>query len=77
MVKIKLLPTGKKHAIQYRVVVAEENSKLTGSPVDLLGTYQTKPEKLNLDTEKLQAWLAKGAQLTPGVRRILPKQQDS
>ncbi len=70
MVKIKLSPIGKKRAIKYRVVVAEENSKVTGPIVDLLGYYLPKEKKLEIDRAKLKDWIVKGAQPTASVRKI-------
>lgn len=70
MVKIKLSPVGKKRAIKYRIVVAEENSKVTGPIVDLLGYYLPKQKKLEIDEAKLKSWIIKGAQPTGTVRKI-------
>ena len=39
MIKIKLLPRGKKHQITYRIVVAEQRSKSDGKCIDDLGFY--------------------------------------
>lgn len=70
MIKIKLSPIGKKRAIKYRIVVAEENSKVTGPIVDLLGYYLPKEKKLEIDEAKLKDWMVKGAQPTATVRKI-------
>ncbi len=71
MLKIKLSPIGKRRAIKYRIVVVEENSKITGAPTDLLGYYLPEQKKLEIDRSLLQQWLDKGAQPTPGVRKLL------
>lgn len=73
MVKIKLSPMGKTRAIRYRIVVAEENSKVTGRAIDTLGYWLPQTKKLQLDKQKLAAWLAKGAQPTTSVRNLLWK----
>ncbi len=70
MIKIKLIPIGKKRAIKYRVVVAEENSKVTGNVIDLLGYYLPKEKKLDVDLAKLKEWMIKGAQPTPSARKL-------
>lgn len=70
MIKIKLSPIGKKRAIKYRIVVAEENSKVTGKVVDLLGYYLPKEKKLEMDQAKLKNWMVKGAQPTSSVRKL-------
>lgn len=76
MLKIKLSPTGKKNARHYRIVVAEKKSKLTGRQVDILGHYhpltpKTQPDRCVIDTQKLQHWLAQGAQPTARLRRLI------
>lgn len=70
MIKIKLSPVGKKRAIKYHIVVAEENSKITGSAIDLLGYYLPREKQLEIDQPKLKSWLAKGAQPTLSVRKL-------
>lgn len=71
MLKIKLTPIGKKHAIKYRVVVLPEHSKLTGSVVDLLGYWTPLENKLEVDKARVADWIAKGAQPTATVRKLL------
>lgn len=71
MLKIKLHPFGKKHAILYRVVVREENTKLTSAPTAVLGTYNPKTNDVKVDTDLAKSWIAKGAQPTASVRKIL------
>lgn len=69
--KIKLTPVGKRHAIKYRIVVAEENSKLTGPVSAILGHYNPKGEQLVIEKDMLNSWLKKGATPTPTVAKIL------
>ena len=71
MLKIKLTPTGKKHQIHYRIVVAEENTKLTGIPVATLGHYDPGSKDLTLDKDLLTSWISKGAQPTDKIRSLL------
>jgi len=70
MIKIRLSPVGMKRAIKWHIVVAEENSKVTGPAIDLIGYYLPKEKKLEIDQSKLTSWLTKGAQLTPTVRKL-------
>lgn len=70
MIKIKLSPVGMRRAIKYHIVAAEENSKVTGPALDLIGYYLPKEKKLEIDQPKLNSWLTKGAQLTPAVRKL-------
>ena len=73
MLKIKLQPTGKRHQRFYRIVVAEEKSKLTGKVIDTLGTYNPHDPNntLELNKENYQLWLTKGAQPTDTVRKLV------
>lgn len=75
MLKIKLQPTGKAHQRYYRLVVAEDRSKLTGSVVAQVGIYNPHDpkNKIELQKEDYQSWLAKGAQPTATVRKLVEK----
>lgn len=71
MLKIKLAPTGKKNEIHYRIVVAEEHSKLTGRYQALLGHYHPLQKKLTVDRDLVTKWLSQGAQPTLRIRKLL------
>lgn len=75
MLKIKLQPTGKRHQRYYRIVVAEDKSKLSGTVVAQLGTYNPHDleNKLTLNQNDYQSWLSKGAQPTATVRKLIEK----
>lgn len=71
MIKVKLLPRGKKHQITYRIVIAEDRSKFDGKFIDDLGFYTPQTKTLSVNKEKLADWQKKGAQLTLGVDKLL------
>lgn len=71
MLKIKLTPIGKKHAHHYKIVVAEENTKLTSSPVEVLGQYHPSTKEIVIDKDLLAKWLKNGAQPTDTIRDLL------
>jgi len=71
MIKVKLLPRGKKHQITYRIVISEDRSKFDGKFIDDLGFYTPQTKTLSLDKDKLVDWQKKGAQLTTGVDKLL------
>jgi small subunit ribosomal protein S16 len=73
MLKIKLQPTGKRHQRFYRIVVAEGKSKLSGKVIDILGTYNPHDlkNKIEIDQDKYQQWLTKGAQPTDTIRKLV------
>jgi small subunit ribosomal protein S16 len=72
-VKIRLARHGAKKAPFYRIVVADARSPRDGAFIDRVGTYnpRTQPSKINVDVEKAQEWLGKGAQPTEQVRKLL------
>ena len=73
MVKIRLSRVGTKKRPFYRVVAIDQRKPRDGRPLEYLGTYDPgpDPEKVELKTERLEAWLAQGAQLSPTVRALV------
>jgi small subunit ribosomal protein S16 len=71
MIKIKLLPRGKKHEITYRIVVAESRSKSDGKFIADLGFYTPQTKTLELDKKVMADWQKKGAQVSEGVDKLL------
>jgi small subunit ribosomal protein S16 len=74
--KIRLARGGAKKRPFYRVVVADARMPRDGRFIEKLGTFDpVKPKddakRLVLDVEKAKAWLAKGAQPTDRVLRLL------
>ena len=73
MVKIRLQRFGAHKAPKYRIVAADSKSPRDGKFLEIVGTYNplTDPATVTVDAEKVQAWLAKGAQPTITVKNIL------
>src|SRR3954464_10096155 len=74
--KIRLTRAGAKKRPYYRIVIADARAPRDGRFIEKVGTYDPmKPKddagRVNLDVEKIQAWLAKGAQPTDRVLRFL------
>jgi small subunit ribosomal protein S16 len=65
--------TGAKKSPSYRVVVKEKQSKRDGAYLENLGTYNPtrNPAEIKLDMGRVQYWLAKGAQPTDTVSRLI------
>jgi len=63
---------GKKNPI-YRVVVADSRSPRDGRYIEIVGRYnpQTDPSTIDLDEAKIKDWLAKGAQPSEPVSRLI------
>jgi small subunit ribosomal protein S16 len=79
MLKIKLSRTGKRDQARYRIVVSEAKSKRDGKFVDMIGYYnpETQPSLIEVDSEKYQNWIKKGAQPTKTVEHLFQKSQKS
>jgi small subunit ribosomal protein S16 len=60
----------------WRVVVADQRSPRDGRCIETVGQYnpQTDPSTIVLDEDRIRAWLAKGAQPTETVRKLLRTQ---
>ncbi len=63
---------GKKDPV-WRVVVADQRSPRDGRIIETVGRYnaQTDPSTITLDEERVREWLARGAQPTRTVRKLL------
>ncbi len=74
-VKIRLRRMGAKKAPFYRLVVADSRFPRDGRFIEEIGYYDpTKdPAVIKVDDEKVQQWIANGAQPTDTVRALLKK----
>ena len=72
-VKIRLRRMGAKKAPFYRIVVADSRYPRDGRFIEEVGYYDpTKdPAVVKLDSEKIEKWIANGAQPTDSVRKII------
>src|SRR5579885_1823601 len=73
---IRLARAGTKKRPFYHIVVADSRAPRDGRFIERLGYFnplmpKDKPERLNLDLEKVKAWVAKGAQPSDRVLRFL------
>ena len=76
MVKIRLRRMGAKKAPYYRIIVADSRCPRDGRFIEELGTYDPMAEgeqRIKVDMERAQYWIANGAQPTETVRRLLKK----
>ena len=74
--KIRLARAGAKKRPYYRIVVADSRAPRDGRFIEKIGAYdpmraKDDPTRVTLETEKVQAWLKKGAQPTDRVLRFL------
>ncbi len=74
--KIRLSRAGAKKRPFYRIVVADARAPRDGRFVERIGTFdpmkaKDAADRLVLDQEKAKSWIAKGAQPTDRVLRLL------
>lgn len=72
-VKIRLSRHGAKKRPYYRVVVADGRMPRDGRYIELVGRYNplTNPKTIDLDVEKIDEWIAKGAQPSNTVSHLI------
>jgi len=73
VVKLRLVRMGKKKQPTYRVVAADARAPRDGRFIEILGHYDPRrePSTIVIDNDKVVAWLAKGAQPTERVEKLL------
>ena len=72
-VSIRLRRTGTVKRPTYRVVVTDSRSPRDGRFIEILGHYNplTQPPTVKIDRARVQEWMAKGAQPSNTVKRLL------
>jgi small subunit ribosomal protein S16 len=72
-VRIRLTRVGATKQPTYRVVVADSRSARDSRSIETIGHYnpRTDPIELKIDADRAKAWLAKGAQPSQTVVRLL------
>ena len=75
-VRIRLTRVGGKKDPIWRVVVADQRSPRDGRVIETIGRYnaQTQPSTIVIDEERVRLWLARGAQPSETVRKLLKTQ---
>lgn len=74
-VRIRLSRFGRKKQPFYRIVVQNSEARRDGKFLEIVGTYNpmTEPNELNIQMEKLQSWLDKGAEPTTTVKSLMAR----
>jgi small subunit ribosomal protein S16 len=74
--RIRLARVGSKKNPIYRVVVADSRSPRDGRFIEIVGRYnpQTQPSTIDLDVDKINDWISKGAQPSDSVKRLMKAQ---
>ncbi len=75
MLRIRLFKAGRKKQPFYKLVVTDkENPPSGGRFVDELGFYDPHKKECNVDGERAQEWIQKGARLSSTAKNLLIKQ---
>jgi len=74
-VRIRLTRLGRKKKPYYRIIVTNNETKRDGKFLDIIGTYDPmqEPAAVQIDTEKLNEWLGKGAEPSVTVSSLIKK----
>jgi len=74
---IRLARFGARKQPYYRVVVIEKRLARNGRSIEIVGTYnpRTNPATVDLKRERIEHWVAQGAQLSERVGKLLAKYQ--
>jgi len=72
-VRVRLTRVGSKKNPIWRVVVADQRSPRDGRIIESIGHYnpRTEPSTIVIDKERLDHWLARGAQPTNTVKKLM------
>lgn len=77
-VSIRLSRAGERNRPYWRVVAMDSRKKRDGAYLEKLGTYDPiKHTVISLNPEGIQAWIAKGAQCSDAVKKIMKRYQQA
>ncbi|HEX4834750.1 MAG TPA: 30S ribosomal protein S16 [bacterium] len=74
-VKIRLMRRGARGQPFYRLVIADSRSPRSGKYIETVGFYnpRTDPSTMQVNADKVLAWLRKGARPSDAARVVLEK----
>src|SRR5688572_13612066 len=72
-VRIRLTRVGATKRPAYRVIAIDKRRSRDGRALEILGFYDplTEPATVNIDTDKINAWIGKGAQPSETVAKLM------
>ncbi len=72
-VRLRLTRVGGRKDPIWRIVVADSRSPRDGRVIETIGHYnaQTQPSTIRVDEDRARHWLARGAQPSDQVRKLL------
>jgi len=70
---IRLTRGGAKKKPFYRVIVADSRNRRDGRVLDIVGFFNPKnrEDSITLKMDKIKAWVDKGGQLSPAVKKLI------
>jgi small subunit ribosomal protein S16 len=73
VVRVRLTRVGGRKNPIWRVVVADQRSPRDGRVIETIGRYnaQVEPSEIVLDEDRLRHWIARGAQPSGTVRKLM------
>ena len=79
MVAIRLARGGSKHRPFFHVVVADSHNRRDGRFIERVGFYNPvaneKQERVRLQADRLNHWIAQGAQVSDAVAKLIKEQK--
>jgi small subunit ribosomal protein S16 len=75
MLVIRMMRVGAKKKPYFRLVVTEARSARESDFIENLGTYYPRqvPARVEINKDRVQHWIGKGAKPSPSVRTLLKK----
>ena len=73
MLNIRLRRMGARNNPFFRVVVSDSRNTPTAAALEEIGYYDVtkNPAQVNIDAERAQYWVSRGAQVSPTVKKLL------
>jgi len=72
MLTIRLQRVGRKNDPSFRVVVVEsKRGPKSGSYLEVVGSYDARVDRIDLQGERIKEWMGKGAQVSDTVHNLL------
>jgi small subunit ribosomal protein S16 len=72
-VVIRLQRVGKKNRPMFRIVAIEKSAAAKGKPIEVLGIYDPVKKTGQLNFEKYEFWIKKGAQVSDTMKSLYKK----
>ena len=74
MLTIRLYPMGRKHKIQYRIVIANKARSVSKQYIENLGFYDPRTKETKINSDRIKHWLDQNIEVSERVTRILKTQ---